>query len=156
MALTGLIIGTIGKILFMKQLLFVLVVSSLAFLSCNNDRYIDLNTGKGVNLEKDPQTGLFVDVETKKPVEIYVDTKTNDTIWGRSGKVINGRIVRVSEGTYRYDNDVKVEVNDGAYEIKDGDYKKEVEKDGDVKIKDGDTKIKIDGETGKKKVKKDD
>ncbi len=45
--------------------------------------------------------------------------------------------------------------DDGSYKIKDGDYKKKVEKDGDIKIKDGDTKIKIDGETGEKKIKKD-
>jgi hypothetical protein len=29
------------------------------------------------------------------------------------------------------------------------------DEDGDIKIKDGDTKIKIDGETGKRTVKKD-
>ena len=133
----------------MKKTLFILF-SSCALFSCTNDRYVDLNSGKGIDLEKDPATGLFVDVETKKPVEIYVDTKTHDTIYGRSGKVINGYIVRTSDGTYRYDNDVNVKAEDNA-----GDYKRKVEADGDIKIKDGDTKTKIDGETGEKKVKKD-
>ena len=138
----------------MKKLLFI-VFSSCALFSCTNDRYIDLNTGEAVTLEKDPNTGLMVSTESKKPVQIYVDTKTHDTIYGVSGKIINGKIVRISDGKYRYDNDANVKIEEGGYKIKDGDYKKVVEKDGDVKIKDGNTKTKIDGETGKKTIKKD-
>ena len=130
---------------------------AMAFSSCDNKsdaRYIDLGTGKEVELVKDETTGLWVDVDTKKPVRIYVDTKTNDTIYGSTGKVINGSIVRLENGDYRYsgENDNHSTGN----EYKDGDYKVEVEKDGDVKIKNGDSKIKIDGETGEKKVKNDD
>jgi hypothetical protein len=113
-----------------------------------NARYLDLSTGERVELVKDESTGLMVDAETKKPVYIYVDTKTNDTIYGRTGKVINGYVVNV-DGKYKYDNEAE-------YNAKSDDYKKEVEKDGDVKIKNGDKKVKIDGETGEKKVKKDD
>jgi hypothetical protein len=131
----------------MKKILFVLV-ASFALYACTNDRYVDLNTGRGIKLEKDPQTGLMVNTETKKPVKIYVDTRTHDTIYGPSGKVINGSIVKISDGTYVYDN------NDIKSNNESGD-KRKVEKDGDVKIKDGDTKIKIDGETGKKTIKKD-
>ena len=113
------------------------------------DRYLDLSTGEGVDLEKDSKTGLMVRTDTRKAVEIYVDTRTNDTIYGPTGKVINGHIVKLGEWKYKYE--------DGEYKIKndDADYKKKVEKDGDVKIKDGDTKTKIDGETGEKKVKRD-
>lgn len=116
----------------------------------SQDRYFDLNTGKSVELEKDPKTGLMVRTDTKNPVEIYVDTKTNDTIYGPTGKVINGHVVKLGDSKYKYE--------DGEYKIKndEADYKKKVEKDGDIKIKDGDTKIKIDGETGEKKVKRDD
>lgn len=114
------------------------------------DRYLDLSTGDRVDLEKDPGSGVMVRTDTKKPVEIYVDTKTNDTIYGPTGKVINGQLVKLGEWKYKYD--------DGDYKIKndDADYKKKVEKDGDVKIKDGDTKTKIDGETGEKKTKRND
>ena len=133
----------------MKKLLFILF-SSCTLFSCTNDRYIDLNTGEAVVLEKDPKTGLLVSTETKKPVEIYVDTKTHDTIYGLSGKIINGSIIRTNDGVYRYENEANPKIEADA-----GDYKKKVDKDGDVKIKDGDTKIKIDGETGKKTVKKD-
>ena len=157
----------------MKQLMY----GGIAFLliatqACNDDsRYVDLNTGEAVQLEKDNETGLLINPETGEPVELYVDTRTNDTIYGKTGKVINGSVRKSGSGTYTYvqtsegnysakggteDADVKVKTEDGEYKIKSGDYKKKVDKDGDIKIKDGDTKIKIDGETGERKVKKDD
>ena len=134
------------------------------FVACSDStgRYVDLNTGESVELVKDEETGLMVNAETKKPVRIYVDTETNDTIWGTSGKVINGSISKNSSGTYIYlgdddDSDYKLKRDGAGYKEKVGDdYKKKVEDDGDVKIKDGDTKIKIDAETGETKVKKDD
>lgn len=134
----------------MKKLVVVAIIASAAvWASCDNsnDRYLDLGTGEKVKLEKDETTGLMVNAETKKPVYIYVDTKTNDTIYGSTGKVINGYIVSV-DGKYWYEGDDE-------YKLKYGDYKKKVDEDGDIKIKDGDTKTKIDGETGEKKVKSD-
>lgn len=77
---------------------------------------------------------------------IYVDTKTKDTIYGSTGRVVNGYVVQTSDGKYKYEGDDE-------YKIRDGDYKKKVDRD-EVKIKDGDTKIKI--EDGEKKVKKAD
>ena len=152
----------------MKQLLYSILFGTaiLGVQSCDNDaRYIDPNTGNALNLEKDESSGLMVHAETRKPVSIYVDTETKDTVWGRSGKVVNGKVRRNKEadGNYVYiyteddnDGDVKVKSDDGSYEVKNGNYKKEVEKDGDITIKDGNTKIKIDGKTGERKVKKDD
>ncbi|HEX5652528.1 MAG TPA: hypothetical protein VFX58_05610 [Chitinophagaceae bacterium] len=138
----------------MKKIFFSVMATVVlaGFTACSDskDRYVDLRTGKPVNLVKDDQSGLMVDESTKKPVYIYVDTKNNDTIYGKTGVVINGQVSTNSDGEYVYVNDLE------PYEIKDGDYKKEVEKDGDIKIKDGDTKVKIDGETGEKKVKTDD
>ena len=155
----------------MKMFLIgALLGASVFSASCNTkqSRYIDPNTGEGLALEKDEASGLLVDTATGKPVAIYVDTETRDTVWGKTGKVINGKLRREkAEGdtyVYIYDEPVLQEAtsgdngdeNSGAYEIKDGDYKKEVEKDGDIKIKDGNKKIKIDGETGERKVKYDD
>ena len=128
------------------------------FSACSDSksRYLDLSTGKAIELEKDGVTGLMVNKETGEPVYIYVDTKNNDTIYGKTGKVINGHIVLNAEKAYVYDEDEKLKIsNSGSVEYKDGDYKVEVEKDGDVKIKDDDKKVKIDAETGEKKVKKD-
>ena len=130
----------------MKQLLVFGLSAAVIFTSCKQDRYLDLTAGKYIEVEKDEKTGRMVNSETHDPVYIYVDTKTNDTIYAASGKVINGYVVKTSDGKYKYDGDDE-------YKIKDGDYKKKVDGD-EVKIKDGDTKIKI--EDGEKKVKKDD
>ncbi|HEX6194028.1 MAG TPA: hypothetical protein VFZ42_16760 [Chitinophagaceae bacterium] len=124
----------------------------LGIVSCadTKDRYVDLRTGKTVELVKDDKSGLMVNATTKEPVYIYVDTKDNDTIYGKTGEVINGHVIVNDNNEYVYEKDFK------PYEVKGNDYKVEVEKDGDIKIKDGDSKIKVDGETGEKKVKNDD
>ena len=135
----------------MKKLILILAPIAVSFaVACDSaeERYVDLQSGEKVEIEKDPQTGKMINVETKKPVYIYVDTKSKDTIYGLTGKVINGHVIKLQDGVYKYDDD-------GEFKVKDGDYKMKVEADGDVKIKDGDKKTKIDGETGKKKVKKD-
>lgn len=138
----------------MKKMLFSALSIAMIFglISCSDtkDRYVDLRTGKPVELVKDEQTGLMVDATTKQPVYIYVDTKKNDTIYGKTGTVINGQVVRNNANEYMYTKDFE------AYEAKGDDYKIEVEKDGDIKIKDGDSKLKVDGKTGEKKVKNDD
>jgi hypothetical protein len=101
----------------------------------------------------------MINGETKDPIGIYVNTATNDTFYGRTGKVINNSVLRSSDGKYTYrdgdvdGNRVKVKVEgNGGINVNDDDYKKKVEADGDIKIKDGNTKIKID-EDGSKKVK---
>ncbi len=128
-------------------------------ISCadNDGRYIDLETGNHIAVIKDSTNGYMINADTKEPVIIYVDTETKDTIYGKTGEIINNHVMKTEDGKYKYvSNDAKVETNDdGSYKIKDGDYKKKVEADGDIKIKDGDTKIKIDGETGEKKIKND-
>jgi len=156
----------------MKKIASVLVFLAIATVnfSCDDDkdndnRYLDLSSGDPIELKEDDD-GLMVNAETGKTVRIYVDTEENDTIWGRTGKVINGRIIKTDDDEWEYEDDeeykrkskddLKVSSEDDEYKVKNGDYKKEVEKDGDITIKDGDTKIKIDGKTGERKVKKDD
>lgn len=144
----------------MKTLSFIAlsIIITTGFISCadNDHRYIDLETGNRINVIKDSTNGYMVNADTKEPVIIYVDTQTKDTIYGKTGKVINDHVIKTEEGKYKYVSHDNVEsVDNDSYKIKDGDYKKKVEKDGDVKIKDGDTKIKIDAEDGEKKVKKD-
>ncbi|HEX2627824.1 MAG TPA: hypothetical protein VHM26_02390, partial [Chitinophagaceae bacterium] len=76
----------------------IIAAASFAFASCESQgRYLDLNTGKRVELVKDKKTGLMVNKETNQPVDIYVDTKNNDTIYGQTGKVINGEVDRNGE-----------------------------------------------------------
>ena len=133
----------------MKKIsLFLLTVAcGTAWIACNNAeaRYVDLNSGDKIKVEKDEQ-GRLVNAADKKPVRFYVDTKTKDTIDGRTGKVVNGELVKVEDGGYEY---IFVRESLAA----DEEIKRKVEKDGDVKIKVGDKKIKIDGKTGEKKVK---
>ena len=133
----------------MKKILVLVVVMTSLLWACSNEKgaYLDLRTGEKINIEKDPATGYWVNADTKEPVYIYVDSKKNDTIYGRTGNVINGHVVKY-ETIYWYDQDED-------YKAKFGDYKRKVDDDGDVKIKTDDKKIKIDGETGEKKVKND-
>ncbi|MDB5192794.1 MAG: hypothetical protein JWQ96_2357 [Segetibacter sp.] len=167
----------------MKPLLMLIAIVSMAFTACNkNKEYVDLKTGETILVDRDPETGFMVNTETGKPVYLYVNTSNHDTLYGRTGKVVNKKIVRQGESfvynddeEYVYKNgdykliveedgdskekfgDTKIKRDgDGDYKIKVGDdYKKKVEADGDVKIKDGDKKTKID-EDGTRKVKVDD
>jgi len=116
----------------------------------------------GTLIVKDSSTGYMLNAETKEPLVVYYDSQTKDTLYGQTGEVINHKVMRTPEGKYYYEipkPDVKEKVltqdEIDRNLLKDGDYKKKVEKDGDIKIKHGDTKIKIDGETGEKKIKKD-
>ncbi|MEO7960650.1 MAG: hypothetical protein ABIR19_03830 [Ginsengibacter sp.] len=140
-------------------ILSLLMTALIAGCAGNDEHYVDLETGKHITVIKDSTNGYMVNAETNEPVAIYVDTRSNDTIYGKTGKVINNHVIKSDDGKYKYvsnDGGVKADAEeDGAYKIKDGDYKKKVEADGDIKIKDGDTKIKIDGKTGEKKVKED-
>ncbi len=129
-----------------KQNYLVIGLLAIAVSCSDKDRYIDLRTGQTIEIEKD-HNGVWVDEHTKKPVYIYVDTKTHDTIYGKTGTVINGHVVK-NDNVFWYDADAKGNVSEV------GDYKRKVEPDGDIKIKTDDKKIKIDGETGERKVEK--
>ncbi|HEV7781962.1 MAG TPA: hypothetical protein VGO58_11895 [Chitinophagaceae bacterium] len=138
----------------MKKLISLLssagVLLSL-FWGCSDakGRYLDLSTGKPIEIEKD-ETGVVVNKVTHDPVYIYVDTKKNDTIYGKTGQVINGHVLLTGDNKYVYDEDKYKE--DGTAN-NNGEYKVKVEDDGDIKIKTDDKKIKIDD--GEKKVKND-
>ena len=120
------------------------IITFVYFTACDNkDKYVDLETGKTINVEKYASTGYMINAETKKPVDIYVNTATHDTIYGRTGKVINNQVVRHSDGRFTYEADVEVNANDEKMKVQD---------DGDIKIKDEDTKVKIE-EDGETKVK---
>ncbi len=140
----------------MLPLLAIVLIAFTWACSDSKERYMDLSTGKTIEVEKDEKTGFMVIKGSDEPLYIYVDTKKNDTIYAKTGKVINGHVILSANKQYIYDEDqeFKSEVTGGA-EYKDGDYKVEVEKDGDTKTKNGDTKVKVDGETGERKVKKD-
>jgi hypothetical protein len=153
-----------------KILIMAGFVGLITACNHNEPRYLDLSTGENVDLVKNDTSGVMVNSTTRKPVKIYVDTKTHDTIFGSTGKVINGHVVKTSEGDYTYDGwnvkqdgdeykaksgDEKIKMEGDEGKLKDGSYTRKVEGDGDVKIETGSKQIKIDGETGERKVKKD-
>ena len=135
---------------------FVAAITFACFTGCDNkETFVDLETGKTITVVKDSTTGYMINAETKQPVGLYVNTKTNDTIYGRTGKVINNLVIKTPDGKYTYTDESEIKVKVEGDGSGDGDYKKKVDGDGDVKIKDGDTKIKIEAD-GDKKIKKDD
>jgi len=139
----------------MKKIYVLIISAAMLWIACgrSKDAYVDLRTGKTIEVEKDPATGVWLNADTKEPVYIYVDTKKNDTIYGKTGAVINGQVVKNGD-VYWYSDDVTWDDSmDGEYKIKTDDYKKKVDEDGDVKIKTDGKTIKIDGETGERKVK---
>ena len=135
----------------MKKITVILLTSVClaGWMSCHNPeaRYVDLNTGDRIKVKKDTR-GRLVNAADEKPVRFYVDTKTSDTLDGRTGKVVNGELVKVDNGTYEY---LVVRETLAA----DDEFKRKIEEDGDIKIKTSKKKIKIDGKTGKRKVKAD-
>ena len=125
----------------MKRLLVVLTMP-LILAACKRSRYVDLVSGEHIDLKKDNMLGIMVNNKTDKPVYLYVDTKTHDTIYGFTGEVINGHVVKTASGKYKYDGD-------DDYKLKYGDYKMKVDGN-EVKIKNGDKKIKFEAEKGKR------
>lgn len=136
---------------------FIICLSAfvLALTSCQDrtdSAYYDLNRDKNIDLVKD-ENGKLVDADTKETPYIYVNNETNDTIFGATGEVINGYVVKTEDGKFKYDG-MKVKFDeDGDFKLKDGDYKKKIDADGDIKVKDGDRTKKVDGETGEVKIK---
>lgn len=151
--------------------IIISAATALTIAACSNKKvepgtYVDLNTGKSIEVIADPETGYAINAETKKPVYLYVN-KT-DTIF-TTGQRVNNMIIPLEDGKYEVDG-AKVKVDDASvkikyddyekeygdsYTIKDGDYKMKVEADGDVKIKDGDYKKKVEAD-GDVKIKTDD
>jgi hypothetical protein len=124
----------------MKKLSVILLsfCGLIAWTACEHaaqNHYIDLNSGDKIAVVKDDH-GRLVDAQTKKPVRFYVDTKSKDTVDGRTGRVVNGELVKVDEGDYEY-----ISVRESIAE--DEEYKRKIEGEGEIKIKHGNRKIKI-------------
>jgi hypothetical protein len=165
---------------------FAIAGSILVFAACQNpdqnqeaiardnttgsQRYVDPNTGAPVDLYYNKEEKMTYNRETDKPVDLYINTNTGDTVYGKGRYVVNGYIVRGEDGVFRLDNSrvemdgdelkiigqngSKLKVDDDEMKYKDGDEYK-VKRDGDeTKIKTDDKKIKK--EEGKPTKVKDD
>src|SRR5580765_559832 len=115
----------------------ITILSGISFLifgvtSCSdsNARYTDLNTGKSITVVKDSTTGYMINAETKEPLVVYYDSQTKDTLYGRTGEVINNKVNKTPDGKYYYEipkpAEAKVLTQDEIDRelLKNGDYKK--------------------------------
>ncbi len=66
--------------------------------------YVDLNTGKKLELEIDTISQRVIDKITRYPVLHFIDITVNDTL-DQSGRVINSAIRRVADGSWYIDED---------------------------------------------------
>ena len=103
-------------------------------------KYIDLSTGKEVEIDRDATSGRWVDKTSRTPVEYYISLDNRDT-FDTQGRNVNNALDRSTDGKYM--------VNEGRLRVK-------MDSDGDMKIKDGDeTKMKYDKSSDELKFKND-
>lgn len=150
-----------------KFIFFCAVIAVVSSCQNSQSRYLDLNTNKYVSLKKDSVSGYMMNSKTGEPVDVYVDTKTRDTIYGMTGEIVNGKVHKTNEGKWivkmdgdeykaksESENSAKVKIEGDEYKSKNGNHTVK-EEGGDIKIENGKTQVKIDGKTGERKVKKD-
>lgn len=120
----------------------------LSACSHNDSKYKNLQTGEKVYIIKS-ESGQAIDSVSGRPVEFYVNLETKDTIYGKSGEVVNNKIIKTADGVYKLDDSkFKTDVE----KLMDSGKDVKVKVDGkDMKIKTDDKKIKI--EDGKTTVK---
>lgn len=157
----------------MKNKIFALAIAACTAGVCSVDaQYIDLTTGEAVTVTKHHGNGMMYNAAKQRPLFLYVNTQTGDTLYGRTGAVVNGRLHRsydgkfhVDDGDYIYDNGeyrllresdstgYKRKVrSDGGQKVKYGDYKRKTDEENDLKVKVGEAKLK-DYNDGREKVK---
>jgi hypothetical protein len=155
-----------------------IAVSAIAFTSCGNNKtsntesstdttssanqsssssgnsgssgasYVDLNTGKTIQISHDDATGITTDIGTGKPVQFYINPITNDTFDTR-GRLVNNALI-LADGGWEVD-ETKIKSDGDDLKVKTDDMK--VKTDGDeTKIKTGDSKVKTDGNDSKVKT----
>jgi hypothetical protein len=126
-----------------------LAATLLLATACNRNegRFLNLTSGETVELVKD-DNGRLVDKESGEPVMLYVDQRTADTIYGPTGRVVNGYLdYDEDDNVFVYDDgDREIKIDGGEYKIKGNGVKEKGDFDGsEYKYKDGNVTIKRDG-----------
>lgn len=132
--------------------LTLIAAPALLFTACNNNdaKYRNLQTGEKVYIVKS-DSGEAIDSISGKPVEFYVDLDTKDTIYGKTGVVVNNKVIKNADGVYVLN---EPEPKSDVEQLLESGEDVKIKVDGDkMKIKTDDKKIKIDGDD--KKVKYD-
>ena len=118
----------------------------------NKTVYRDLNTGETIEIWYDAAGIRTLNKKTGAPVEFYINTTTNDTVFGRGRFVVNSYVIKGEDGKWKLD-DGKVKVDGDELKVKVGDQKFKIDGD-DIKIKGNGVKAKT--EDGEIKVKSKD
>jgi hypothetical protein len=109
--------------------------------------YIDLNNGDTLDYWYDTDKKTVMNRTTNLPVDLYINTYTGDTVYGRGRFVVNGLVLQGQDGKWKLDES-KVKMDGDELKIKDG--KRKLKIDGqDIKVKDGKNKIKSDEKQAK-------
>ena len=66
-------------------------------------KYIDLKTNKEITVRIDTVRGSIVNDQTNEPVDLFVEPRTHDTIYGQTGSVVNNYIIHDPSGDVRVD-----------------------------------------------------
>ena len=114
--------------------------------------YRDLNTGEAIDIWYDAVGMRTLNKKTGAPVEFYINTSTNDTVFGRGRFVVNNYVIKGDDGKWKL-NDGKVKVDGDELKVKVGDQKLKIDGD-EIKIKANGVKMK--SEAGELKVKSKD
>lgn len=116
--------------------------------------YVDLSTGEPVTIVRDTEKGYYVYSDTKEPVKddfFYVDVNTRDTLYGKTGVVVNNAMIKSDAGSWSL-NESMVERDGEEIKIKTADGKLKIDGE-EMKYKEGEeTKVKVDGEETKTKT----
>ncbi len=75
--------------------------------------YVDLNTGKKLELEMDTISQRVIDKTTRYPVPFFIDLTLNDTL-DQNGRLINSAIRRVANGSWYIDEDTLDNMKNGS------------------------------------------
>ena len=117
----------------------------------NKTVYRDLNTGETIDIWYDAVGIRTLNKKTGAPVEFYINTTTNDTVFGRGRFVVNSYVVKGEDGKWKLD-DAKVKVDGDELKVKVGDQKFKIDGD-EVKIKGKGGKAKYEDDKTKVKIK---
>jgi|GEM_PF-2680789 len=109
--------------------------------------YLDLSSGQTIEIWYDVAGLRTLNKKTGATVEFYVNTTTNDTVFGKGKYVVNGYMIRAGDGKWKFD-DGKLKVDGDELKLKIGDQKLKIDGD-EIKVKGKGAKLKA--EDGEKK-----
>lgn len=116
----------------------------------NKSVYRDLNTRETIDIWYDRVGMRTLNKKSGESVEFYINTSTNDTVFGRGRFIVNNYVIKGDDGKWKLD-DGKVKVDGDELKVKVGDQKFKIDGD-EIKIKGNGIKAKSEGDDVKVKT----